>query len=427
MSPRLTFGVFLFALVSRLSHWNVLWIEEAYPSAAAINILQGRLPYFDFWFDKPPLTAYLYTLWAGETGIPLRLAGALYVTLCAVLMARVAKGPLAGLLLAFFLTFDVPGAALVLGPDLLTVAPVLAAVLVRDRRPLLAGALLALGFQCNTKTLLFLPLVGSWRGVASFAAISGPALFLWNFEQVWQWGALYSRDTFLDRPWATGLAKTSAWLSFHAALVVSAARARWDRIAVLWTIGGAVGIVLGLRFFPRYYFLLLPPLCWMAARGWAAWGRWRWAVLALLLVPLIRYAPGYWRPERSRDLAMFRDSQLAAELIAPYRRSGDTILVWGYRPDIDTLTRLPGGTPYLESQPLTGVFADRHLQSSRPSADGAPHRARLAATRPVFVVDGLGRYNPELAITRYPDLAGWLAGYREIGRTRGTVIYRRID
>jgi hypothetical protein len=40
-------------------------------------------------------------------------------------------------------------------------------------------------------------------------------------------------------------------------------------------------------------------------------------------------------------------------------------------------------------------------------------------------VDGLGPYNPRLAITEYADLREWLANYREAGRTAGTVIYRR--
>jgi hypothetical protein len=433
LPPRLILGVLLFALVSRLAHLDVIWIEEAYPSAAAINILHGRLPYFDFWFDKPPLSAYLYCLWGGEPCVPLRLAGALYVSLCAVLMARVARSPLAGLLLLFFLTFDHPGAALVLGPDMLTIAPVLGAVLCRDRRPVLAGIILAIGFQANTKAILFLPLLWSWRSVAGFAAAALPAFWFWNVEQVWSWGAAYARDTFLKDPLGTGLAKSAAWLGFHAPLVVLAMRAKWDRTVALWVAAALLCVVGGLRFFPRYYFHLLPPLCLIAARGFDQWGggrwpRWRWTALALLIIPLVRYAPAYWHPERSRDLAMFRDSQLAVRLMEPYRRPGDTIFVWGYRPDIDMLTRLPGGTPYLESQPLTGVFADRHLSSSKVNpgsiAPAQDHRARLARTRPAFVVDGLGRYNPELAPGRYPDLAAWLRQYREIGRTNGTIIYR---
>jgi hypothetical protein len=51
-------------------------------------------------------------------------------------------------------------------------------------------------------------------------------------------------------------------------------------------------------------------------------------------------------------------------------------------------------------------------------------RAELAASRPTFVVDGLGRYNPHLAVTEFGDLRTWMDGYREVGRSAESVIYR---
>jgi hypothetical protein len=41
------------------------------------------------------------------------------------------------------------------------------------------------------------------------------------------------------------------------------------------------------------------------------------------------------------------------------------------------------------------------------------------------VVDGLGRYNPALAITSYPELKDWLAQYETIAITNGCIVYRR--
>ena len=89
-------------------------------------------------------------------------------------------------------------------------------------------------------------------------------------------------------------------------------------------------------------------------------------------------------------------------------------------------TRMPAGTPFLDSQPLTGVIADRHLTKSDVSAPelAARNRERLRPTRPAFIVDGLGLYNPKLAITNYPDLSSWMAQYREVGRTGHSVVYR---
>ena len=49
----------------------------------------------------------------------------------------------------------------------------------------------------------------------------------------------------------------------------------------------------------------------------------------------------------------------------------------------------------------------------------ARRRAELAQSRPAFVLDGLGLYNPRLAITSYPELREWIAGYTEIGREGG--------
>jgi hypothetical protein len=90
-------------------------------------------------------------------------------------------------------------------------------------------------------------------------------------------------------------------------------------------------------------------------------------------------------------------------------------------------TGLPAATLYLDSQPLTGVPADRHLTDSRPveTVQAARRRAALVQSTPAFVADGLGPYNPRLAIGNYPELRQWLAGYREVGRTAGTVIYQR--
>ncbi len=45
-------------------------------------------------------------------------------------------------------------------------------------------------------------------------------------------------------------------------------------------------------------------------------------------------------------------------------------------------------------------------------------------TRPTWVVDGLGLYNPALAIDRQPYLAAWFAQYKEVARTGFSIVYR---
>jgi len=190
-------------------------------------------------------------------------------------------------------------------------------------------------------------------------------------------------------------------------------------------------VAAGWRFFPRYYFLLLAPVTLAAARGFTLLGRKRDFVALLLLIPATRFGPRYVLLASGQtewtDTAMDRDSRQAAALVRQMAHPGDTLFVWGYRPELYVYTRLPAATRFLDSQPLTGVPADRHLTQSQPLEIEAPHRRRLelAHSAPTFIMDGLGLYNPRLAISHYPELRPWFAPYREVGRTSGTVIYRR--
>lgn len=440
ISPRVLF-LLLFAvvLVVRLGHHSIVWVEEGYPAAAALAIRQGAWLYRDIWFDKPPGSAFLYLLWGAQTGWVLRLAGALYITLASYTAYRFAhsewgrrEGFLAAALLAFSLTFTVPSAALVLGPDLLLIVPHLMAVHYAWRgRPLLSGLWCGAGLLINTKAMFIAAVCAFWlyRHLPVFGlAVLTPQLALLPvareyWQQVWIWGMAYSRDTFVLQPFREGLLRTANWLGFQSTAVVAAGwflrqgpgRRRW----LLWLAISFIAVAAGLRFFPRYYFHVLPIVVLLASRGLLLMPRrWGYAAALLLLIPLVRFGPRYYWHENWADLAMERAShQVAARLVGCR-----SLFVWGYRPDVYAISGCPPGSPYLDSQPLSGVMADRHLTSSTPSVPG--DRRRLIESLPHYIVDGLGPYNPELAITRYPDLAAWLGQYEEIGRTPGAVIYR---
>ena len=128
----------------------------------------------------------------------------------------------------------------------------------------------------------------------------------------------------------------------------------------------------------------------------------------------------------SSDTRMDRDSQAAAQKLATLARPGDTLFVWGFRPDIFVYSRLPAASRFLESQPISGVFADRRLFSSQAVAPAfvAPQRDELLRSRPAFLIDGLGPYNPNLALASQAYLRAWLADYREVARTGFSIIYR---
>lgn len=438
--PVLLISLFAGLLAARLAHRDVVWIEEAYPTAAAIQMLDGKALYRDIWFDKPPLFPALYLLWDARIGIPLRTAGALFVFGCCLLLFVLAaqlwsprEGLAAALLLGFFLTFDTAAAVMPLAPDLLMMAPHIAAVYYAIRgRPFLAGLLAGTALLLNSKGIFVLLacLLWTWRAwpwtLAGFA-IPNVIAFAWfgapYYQQVWQWGAVYSAQAFAV---TTGLVRTGNWIGFHAAIVIGAAWFLWKERSwrmLAWLCIAALGVAAGWRFFPRYYFQLLVPATLFAARGYMLFGRCRAVFLILLLIPLLRFGPRYVQVNSNwSDLALNQDSEAASRLI---RGKPGTLLVWGYRPDVFAYTRMPAGTRFLDSQPLTGVLADRHLTNSTLTFPelAARNRQELITTRPTYIVDGLGPLNAGLAITNYPDLRSWLANYHEIGRTKLSVVF----
>jgi hypothetical protein len=208
---------------------------------------------------------------------------------------------------------------------------------------------------------------------------------------------------------------------------------RWKLLA--WAALSLAAAVVGWRFFPRYFFQFLPVLVIVASRGMVLLGRKRALALVLLLIPLVRFGPRYvmlardlaaGRPHVWNDVAMDKDSRAAALLARQFSHPGDSLFVWGFRPDLWVYTGLPAATRFLDSQPLTGVPADRHLTQSAPVASDftRANREELARARPSIVIDGLSLYNPALAMDRYPELRPWLAQYQEVARTPTTVIYR---
>lgn len=457
-------------LASRLSHVYILWADEDYHLAAAIQVLAGKFPYRDFWYDKPPLNLSFYLAFGAWPGIPLRLADTVFVCLCCALAYLLAaalwsrlEGYLAAAALAFFSIFYLAPGIIPEEPDTLMLAPHLAAVyLAFRRRPLLAGLAAGLAFQLSVKGTLVLVsaflfseaaalpmllvgfLIPSAAVVGWLAAAGAQADYL---DQVWKWGLLYAALPLTHAGLSLGFHLVLHWFGFHAALVGAAVWYwAWKRTGdperrtlLAWCVVSLGGVALGWRFAPRYFMQLLPALAIPAARGFALAPRaLRVLIAAALLIPAIRFGPRYVELARDdvagvedtwQDAAMDRESRDAAKIVLEMARPGDTIFVWGYRPDVIAYTRLPVAGRLWDSQPVTGVPADRHLSESQPvDRDWASrNRVELSRTEPSFLVDGLSLYNPQLDIHRYPELAAWLAQYSVAGRAGATVIYRRRD
>lgn len=418
-------------------------------------MLFGKVIFRDIWYDKPPLVAMFHLLGVARDGWALRLLDAAYAWLVCWLVFRLAReiwsereGLAAAALMAFFLIFDFPATVIPAASDFLLVAPHLAAVwLAWKRRPFWCGAALGVGFWISPKALFVFAVCALWdlAGVAWMLAgmsaeLALGAAWLWGagawsayWTEVWEWGRAYAASPFVANPLWNGVTRTANWLGFHAAAIVAALVFLWKSPAqrwkwIAWVALALAGVTAGMRFFPRYYFLLLPPIVLMAARGFTLLGRRAIWIALLLTIPLARFAPSYWSALHNpawRDIAMDRDSRTAAQLL--HAHPGDTLFVWGYRPELYVYTGLPAATMYLDSQPLTGVPADRHLTQSAPIdwPSAARRRAELARSRPTFVIDGLSLFNPQLAIGNYPELRAWFANYEEVARTPETIVYRR--
>ena len=438
--------LFVAVLALRLCHLRIVWVEEAYPAAAAIQMSEyGKTLYTDVVFDKPPAAAYFYRLFDAHTGWPLRIAGACFVFACA-LAAFVAARRLwgsaeayaAAALTCFALSFDHPSAAMAIAPDLSMVLPHLLALwLVASGRFAWAGVACGVAFFANPKAAFVAVVCVLWSRspwLALTAAASSVVLLLpfyqgW-YEQVWLWGRDYSRDSPFANPLLEGVKQSGSWIWFHLTLVIAAGyaivRERENRKWVLWIAVNAVAVGLGLRFAPRYFFQLLPVVVLPAAHGLCLMSpRWRAFVLALMLIPLVRFGRMYpelaldlalGRPHASNQLALANDSREAAAIVKSAAHPGDTLFVWGYRPDVHMHARMPLGAPFLDSQPVNGVLADRHLVSSKPSN---MRGLRKLETKSTFVVDGLGLLNPALAFAAGGE-------YREIGRTKASIIYQLL-
>jgi hypothetical protein len=459
-----------FALL-RLCHVHLLWADEDYHLAAAIDLLHGKIPYRDFWYDKPPLSAAYYLLIGGYSGWPLRLLDAGYVCLACWLIFRLARtwwseaeGWTAALLLAFFMAFYLPSAVIPFAADALMLAPHLAAVHCASiQRPFWAGVFCGIAFLANTKAVFVLATCAVWLAAElPLLAIGFLAPLAFGFvaawitgawpgycEQVWRWGFIYAEQSPVTRPLFNALVRTADWLGFHAALAAGAVygflRAtqseRWKLGA--WIVFSYAAAAIGWRFAPHYFLQLLPAMILAASRGIvlarSRRPKFACAALALLLLPpLIRFGPRYvrlayddivQRQPHWIDIVMDLDSQEVAKKLRALEGSADSLFVWGYRPDIYVYSRMTPNGLFWDSQPLTGVPADRHLHTAGAIYSGPAARNRIELTRshPTFLVDGLGLLNPNLAPNIYPELRPWLANYKLVDRTKLSLIYRRIE
>ena len=466
-------ALFAITLILRLCHSLLLWPDEDYHLAAANQLLHGKMLYRDLWYDKPPLSALTYAVIGAPTGWVLRLFDTFWIlAICAVAFRFVrevfddSQAMIASGLIEFFLNFDLPGGVIPIAPDFFMVLPhILAIWCAWKSRPFAAGGWCGIAFLFNPKGVFVLVACGAllWRSIPALLlgflipnAVAMATLFAQGaagpyIDQVWKWGMLYAKTPPVASSIGDGLRRTVDWFGFHAALVVGCLccwwkeRTRATQFLAVWGVVSLVAVASGARFSNRYFLQLLPVLALAAAHGivWAssATNRWRAVVLlagATLLVPLTRFGPRYAVLARDlftsgetpwSDTALDRDSRAVSMWIDSHKHAGDTLFVWGYRPDVFAYTRLPVASVFWDSQPLTGVPADRHLTENLSlMPDWALRNRREAATsRPAFIVDGLSRLNPKLAMDTFPAIRDWLGAYQVVDTTGLSLIYTRTS
>jgi hypothetical protein len=468
LQRRVIFGFFaaLFAitLLLRLCHAQLLWPDEDYHLAAAMQLLRGKFLYRDFWYDKPPLSALTYALMGAPTGWALRLFDAVWISAICAVAFRFAtdvfgerEGLIAAGTIAFFLNFDLPGGIIPIAPDFFMVLPHLLAMWCAWRgKPLAAGGWCGIAFLFNPKGVFVLIACAMllWRSMpllllgflipnlvtmATFFAQDAAGPYI---EQVWRWGLIYAKTPPAASSIGEGLRRSLDWFGFHAALIFAAgcywwkARTRAAAFLAVWAVVSLTAVASGGRFSNRYFLQLLPAVAVAAA----AMPRRRIyiAISALALcVPFVRFGPRYAalaldnfaaRESLWSDTALDRDSRNVAVWLAANSIPGDALFIWGYRPDVIVYSGMPFASFYWDSQPLTGVPADRHLTESLSLIPewAARNRRDLVASRPAFIVDGLSLLNPRLAMNEFPETRTWLASYEIVHRTKLSMIYRRI-
>jgi 4-amino-4-deoxy-L-arabinose transferase-like glycosyltransferase len=459
-------ALFVTMAAFRLCHLRILWPDEDYHLAAAIQVLNGKFPYRDFWYDKPPLNALFYAALGAPDGWPLRILDAAFVMIVCLLVYLLARdlwtrreGTLAALLMAFYLTFDLPSAIIPMAADFLMILPHLFAIwLAIRRRVFLSGIACGIALLINAKGGMVLAccmVLCYGKPIQLIAGFLAPNLIALSIlgahgafqpyiEQVWNWGFFYARDSPVQHPWINLVQRTLNWMGFHSLLVVAAAWFWWrDRSAkskwmAIWLAFSFAGVCLGGRFFPRYYLQLLPVAVIAGARGLLLLRHAPRLVGVVLLialsVPVIRFAPRYailasdlvtGEPHHWQDIVLDQDSRAAADQVNALKQPGNSMFVWGYRPGAIVYTRMPIASRFWDSQPLTGVPADRHLFDSRPIVPewAARNRSEFVKFYPTFVVDSLSVANPRLAMENYPEFKDWLGHYRLVGQTKLSRIY----
>lgn len=280
-------------------------------------------------------------------------------------------------------------AALCKQQGMVTVVPVLAAILSAPRR---AAGLTAFAAGLAAPIGAASALVGA-RGLLFWTVLGNAGYASASFE--------YAAFAFLG--------ETVPFLACNGALCWLVVR-RWrtpprDLVPWLWLAASAVGTAAGFRFFGHYHLLLLPAACVLAGPAYGALApRTRRHVTALVVAAAILGAgAGFFRdvirPPRPHAAI---DAHIAAAT-----RAGDRIVVWGHVPEIYWKTGRRPAIRFIHTGFLTGFSAGHNGDTdalATPSAWSWLFEDLAAHPPAIFVDTRMERY----PVARYPALLSWI-------------------
>jgi 4-amino-4-deoxy-L-arabinose transferase-like glycosyltransferase len=413
-------------------------VDEGYLAAMGWVMERGGHLYLDVVDRKPPVLPWIYSLSVTVFGnVDLRfvralsvvsVAGTALVVALIVRQLRDGRGAViaAGLLVSLGSAAFPPADGLAANFELFALLPASAAVLLavvarghsRLRRSALlvaAGALV--GAAAMTKQpLMVVALPVAWeagRGprrlpglLAALTGLVGATVVIglpFGLGHVWRWAWLDTYD-FLNgqvggwRILPVLLITSTAFAVLHAPMLFPIWRARRglagvDRVAWLWLLAAAAGLMPGFRFLIHYFHLVVPPLALVVGLMWddlAVRVRQRLLPASAVVAVLCSLAA---------LLPWSNASQVSAALVAAVDANtapGDRLMVWGALPELYWRTQRLPGVRFLSVGYVNGNWADQPTPPVEPETR-APYQARwrifngdLLRHAPTVVVDMSG-------------------------------------
>jgi hypothetical protein len=215
-------------------------------------------------------------------------------------------------------------------------------------------------------------------------------------------------------------------------------------VGILWLVTSAVAVCAGGRFFGHYFHLVLPPLCLLAAPGfarvWSYGRRARAMLVAACVLPALFF---FSLATFARPLAAALDEREptydgVAARMAALTSAEEPVFVWGNSPQLYVLARRPMGARFSFCNYMTGESPGTPTETGQRDADSNQLPAAwdmlfadLEKRRPTLFVDaaaaGWDGYD-KFPLARYPRLRSYVdQHYRPLEIHSGVVFYRRVQ